>query len=114
MPRPMRGVPGFRAAPRTALDAWLAAPRLMRLGVTEPDGTPLVHPVWYTWEHDHFLVHIGARSAKRRAIEMHPIVYCTIDAARSGTVCGVRGKAQGTLALEATRVREVVQAQCEH
>jgi hypothetical protein len=41
----------------------------MRLGVTEPDGTPLVHPVWYTWQHEQFLVHIGTQSAKHRAIE---------------------------------------------
>jgi pyridoxamine 5'-phosphate oxidase-like protein len=111
---PIRGVTGYRAAPRAALDAFLAAPRLMRLGVTEPDGTPLVHPVWYTWQHDHFLVHLGTRSAKRRAIEAQPIVYFTIDEARPGTVFGVRGKAQSTLAVEATRVREVVQAQCDH
>jgi pyridoxamine 5'-phosphate oxidase-like protein len=114
MPIPIRGVPGYRAAPRAALDAFLAAPRLMRLGVTEPDGTPLVHPVWYTWEHDQFLVHIGTQSAKRHAIETQPIVYFTIDDAQSGTVFGVRGKAQCTLALEATRVREVVQTQCDH
>jgi hypothetical protein len=86
----------------------------MRLGVTEPDGTPLVHPVWYTWQHEQFLVHIGARSTKRHAIETQPIVYFTIDDTRPGTVFGVRGKAQSTLALDATRVREVVQAQCDH
>ena len=66
------------------------------------------------WQHDHFLVHLGTRSAKRRAIETQPIVYFTIDEARPGTVFGVRGKAQSTLALDATRVREVVQAQCDH
>jgi hypothetical protein len=111
---PIRGVTGYRAASRAALDTFLSAPRLMRLGVTEPNGTPLVHPVWYTWQHDHFLVHLGTRSAKRRAIEVQPIVYFTIDDAQPGTVFGVRGKAQSTLAVEATRVREVVQAQCDH
>jgi hypothetical protein len=86
----------------------------MRLGVTEPDGTPLVHPVWYTWRHEQFLVHIGTESAKRRAIEMQPVVYFTIDDARPGAVFGVRGKARTTLSWDATQVRDVVQAQCDH
>jgi nitroimidazol reductase NimA-like FMN-containing flavoprotein (pyridoxamine 5'-phosphate oxidase superfamily) len=51
----------------------------MRLGVTEPDGTPLVHPVWYTWERDQFLLHIPTRSPKRMAIEAQPTVYFTVD-----------------------------------
>jgi len=59
-------------------------------------------------------VHIGTTSAKRRAIGTQPIVYFTIDDARPGTVFGVRGKAQATLALDPTRVRDVVHAQCDH
>ena len=108
------GVTGYRAASQRAIDAFLTAPRIMRLGVTEPDGTPLVHPVWYTWQHKQFLVHIGTQSAKRRAIEIQPLVYFTIDEARSGTVFGIRGKARATLAWDATQVRQVVQAQCDH
>jgi hypothetical protein len=108
------GVTGYRAASRTAIDAFLAAPRLMRLGCTEPDGTPLVHPVWYTWQHEQFLVHIGTPSAKQRAIETQPMVYFTIDEARPGAVFGIRGKARATLARDATQVRHVVQAQCDH
>jgi nitroimidazol reductase NimA-like FMN-containing flavoprotein (pyridoxamine 5'-phosphate oxidase superfamily) len=79
------GVPGYRAASQKAIEAFLAAPRIMRLGVTEADGTPLVHPVWYTWQHEQFLVHIGTQSAKRHAIETQPIVYFTVDEARSGS-----------------------------
>src|SRR4029453_11239809 len=85
---PIIGATGYRPASREAIDAFLAAPRLMRLGVPEPDGTPLVHPLWYWWQHEHFLVHIGTRSAKRHAIETQPIVYFAIDDARSGTVFG--------------------------
>ena len=70
----------------------LAAPRLMRLGVTEPDGTPLVHPLWYTWEQDQFLLHIGITSSKRTAIDMQPTVYFTVDDTGPG-IFGVRGKA---------------------
>ena len=108
------GAPGYHPATRAAIDSFLAAPRIMRLGVTEPDSTPLVHPVWYTWEHDHFLVHIGTPSPKRRAIETQPIVYCTIDEAEPDKIFGVRGKAHATLILEPTYVRDVVQAQCDH
>jgi hypothetical protein len=107
-------VPPYRSASRAAIDAFLAAPRIMRLGVTEPDGTPLVHPVWYTWEQEQFLVHIGSPSSKQRAIEAQSTIYFTIDDTGPGGVFGVRGKAQARLLLEPTRIREVVQAQCDH
>lgn len=106
-------VPPYPPASQADIDIFLAAPRLMRLGVTETDGTPLVHPVWYTWEQEQFLVHIGTPSAKRRAIEAQSTVYFTIDDAVPGGVFGVRGKAQAHLILEPTRIREVVQAQCD-
>jgi nitroimidazol reductase NimA-like FMN-containing flavoprotein (pyridoxamine 5'-phosphate oxidase superfamily) len=76
---PAYTIPQIGPATRAAVDRFLAAPRLMRLGVTEPDGTPLVHPVWYTWEQDQFLLHIPTRSPKRTAIEAQPTVYFTVD-----------------------------------
>lgn len=105
-------VTGTLPATREAIDAFLAAPRLMRLGVTEPDGTPLVHPVWYTWEQAQFLLHIGTTSSKRTAIEVQPVVYCTIDDTGPG-IFGVRGKATATLDPDQHRLREVMVAQCD-
>ena len=110
----MKIVPVFDnpPAPRAAIDHFLAAPRLMRLGVTEPDVTPLVHPVWYTWEQDQFLLHIGTTSPKRTAIEKQPIVYFTIDDTGPG-VFGVRGKATAAIDTNQDRLHEVMQAQCD-
>ena len=105
-------VTGKLPAPRAAIDRFLAAPRLMRLGVTEPDGTPLVHPVWYTWEQDQFLLHIGTISSKRTAIEAQPTVYFTVDDAGPG-IFGVRGKAMAAIDPDQDRLREVMQAQCD-
>ena len=105
-------VTGKLPAPRAAIDRFLAAPRLMRLGVTEPDGTPLVHPVWYTWEQDQFLLHIGTISSKRTAIEAQPTVYFTVDDAGPG-IFGVRGKAMAAIDPNQDRLREVMQAQCD-
>src|SRR5919202_665871 len=112
MTGPILGVTGYRAAARAAIDAFLTAPRLMRLGVTEPDGTPLVHPVWYTWEQEQFLLHIGTTSSKRTAIEAQPTVYFTVDDMRPG-VFGVRGKAMAAIDPDQDRLHEVVQAQCD-
>jgi hypothetical protein len=105
-------VTGKLPATRAAIDHFLAAPRLMRLGVTEPDGTPLVHPVWYTWEQDQFLLHIGTTSSKRTSIDAQPIVYFTVDDAGPG-VFGVRGKAMTTIDPDQNRLREVTWAQCD-
>jgi hypothetical protein len=84
----------------------------MRLGVTEPDGTPLVHPVWYTWEQDQFLLHIGTTSSKRRAIDAQPTVYFTVDDTTPG-ICGVRGKARATIDPDQDRLRALMQVQCD-
>jgi len=105
-------VTGTLPATREAIDAFLAAPRLMRLGVTEPDGTPLVHPVWYTWEQEQFLLHIGTTSSKRTAIDVQPVVYFTIDDGGAG-VFGVRGKAQATIDPDQDQLREVTREQCD-
>jgi len=105
-------VTGKLPATRTAVDRFLAAPRLMRLGVTEPDGTPLVHPVWYTWQQEQFLLHIGSMSSKRTAIDAQPMVYFTIDDTGPG-IFGVRGKAMATIDPNQDRLREVTWAQCD-
>jgi nitroimidazol reductase NimA-like FMN-containing flavoprotein (pyridoxamine 5'-phosphate oxidase superfamily) len=108
----MRMIPAMGEPPatRAAIEGFLAAPRLMHLGVTEPDGTPLVHPVWYTWASDHFLLHLETASRKQRAIRAQPIVYFVIDEA--GLV-GVRGKATATFDPDRGRLRVVLQAQCQ-
>ena len=103
-------VTGTLPATRAAVDRFLATARLMRLGVTEPDGTPLVHPVWYTWEQDQFLLHIGTISSKRTAIDAQPTVYFTIDDTGPG-IFGVRGKALATIDSDQDRLCEVMQAQ---
>jgi nitroimidazol reductase NimA-like FMN-containing flavoprotein (pyridoxamine 5'-phosphate oxidase superfamily) len=97
-------------ATRAAVDRFLAAPRLMRLGVTEPDGTPLVHPVWYTWEHDQFLLHILTKSPKRMAMEAQPTVYFTVDD-KGPSIFGVRGKARAAIDPDRERLRKVLQDQ---
>jgi hypothetical protein len=103
-------VPQTGPATRAAVDRFLAAPRLMRLGVTEPDGTPLVHPVWYTWEQDQFLLHLPAKSPKRMAIEAQPTVYFTVDVKGPG-IFGVRGKARAAIDPDRERLRKILQDQ---
>lgn len=101
---------GEPPAARATVEHFLAAPRLMHLGVTEPDGTPLVHPVWYTWADGQFLLHLGAASRKHRALTAQPVVYFTIDEAG---LSGVRGKATATIDPDRERLRRVLQAQCQ-
>jgi hypothetical protein len=101
---------GEPLATREAIDRFLTYPRLLHLGVTEPDSTPLVHPVWYTWAHDTLLVHLGTTSRKRRAIDHQPIVYFTVE--EPDGMMGVRGKATAQIDVDRQRVRVVLQAQC--
>jgi len=107
---PAYTIPQTGPATRAAVDRFLAAPRLMRLGVTELDGTPLVHPVWYTWGQDQFLLHIPTTSPKRTAIERQPTVYFTVDDKGPG-VFGVRGKARASIDPDRERLRKILQDQ---
>jgi hypothetical protein len=109
----MRIIPAMGEPPatRAAVEGFLAAPRLMHLGITEPDGTPLVHPVWYTWASDHFMLDLETASRKHRAICAQPTVYFVIDEA---SLVGVRGKATLTLDPDRDRLRAVLQVQCQH
>jgi nitroimidazol reductase NimA-like FMN-containing flavoprotein (pyridoxamine 5'-phosphate oxidase superfamily) len=77
----------------------------MYLGVTEPAETPLVHPVWYTWASNRFLLHLETASRKHQAISAQPIVYFTIDEA--GLV-GMRGKGTATIDSDRDRLRAVL------
>jgi len=108
---PAYTIPQSGPATRAAVDSFLAAPRLMRLGVTEPDGTPLVHPVWYTWEQDQFLLHIPTASPKRTAIEAQPRVYFTVDDQGPPRIFGVRGKARAAFDPDRERLRKILQDQ---
>jgi len=99
-------------ATRVTVDRFLAAPRLMRVGVTEPDGTPLVHPVWYTWEQEQFFLHVGTTSSKRTAIDAQPTVYFTIDDAGPG-IFGVRGKAIATIDPGQNILCQIIHTQCD-
>jgi Pyridoxamine 5'-phosphate oxidase len=101
---------GEPPATRAAVDRFLAAPRLLHLGVTEPNGTPLVHPVWYTWAQDQLLLHLGTTSRKRHAIDQQPVVYFTIEA--SDGMVGVRGKATAHIEPARDLLRPMLQAQC--
>jgi hypothetical protein len=101
---------GEPPATRASVEHFLVAPRLMYLGVTEPDGTPLVHPVWYTWVDEQFLLHLAAASRKHHALTTQPVAYFTIDEVG---LLGVRGKATATFDLDRDRLREVLQAQCQ-
>ena len=101
---------GEPPAMREVVEHFLASPRLLHLGVSEADGTPLVHPVWYTWAPDQLLLHLGTASRKRRAIDQQPIVYFTIEVP-DGTV-GVRGKATARIDPDRHRLRAVLQEQC--
>jgi hypothetical protein len=101
---------GEPPATREAVEQFLAAPRLLHLGVTEPDDTPLVHPMWYTWARDALLLHLGTTSRKRRAIDRQPVVYFTITGP-DGTA-GVRGKATASIDSDRNRLRAVLQGQC--
>jgi hypothetical protein len=108
----MRIIPGMGEpqATRAAVEGFLAAPRLMYLGVTEPGGTPLVHPVWYTWACDRFLLHLETAFRKHRAMPAQPTVYFVID--ETGLV-GVRGKVTATLDPDRDRLGAVLQGQCQ-
>jgi nitroimidazol reductase NimA-like FMN-containing flavoprotein (pyridoxamine 5'-phosphate oxidase superfamily) len=71
----------------------LAEPLLMRLGMVDADGWPLVHPVWHVFEGERFRVAVARRSHKATVLRASRRAYFTVDTDAEGESRGVRGRA---------------------
>jgi len=54
-------------------------PLLMRIGVVGTDGYPLVHPVWFVYENERFLLVSERDSVKARILKRNNKVYFLVD-----------------------------------
>lgn len=67
-------------------------PNLLRLGVIdERDGAPVVHPVWFVYENEQFLIATDRGGVKARSARKDPRVYFLVDV-NGRPPRGVRGK----------------------
>lgn len=72
----------------------LREPVVMRLGMIDGKGWPLVTPVWHVFENGVFRIVIGSTSHKAAVLRDHPRAYFTVDTGGSeGETRGVRGRA---------------------
>jgi len=74
--------------------ALLREPILMRLGMVDGTGWPLVMPVWHVYEAGVFRVAAGNTSHKASVLRKNPRAYFTVDTGGNyGETRGVRGRA---------------------
>jgi hypothetical protein len=75
--------------------ALLRAPILMRLGMVDRDGWPLVMPVWHVFEGDVFRIAAGKSSHKVKVLRASQRAYFTVDTGgeEAEDTRGVRGRA---------------------
>jgi hypothetical protein len=83
-----------RALSESEVVALLGEPVLLRLGVVDEDGWPLVHPVWHVFEDGVIRLVVDTNSVKARVLRATPRAYFTVDTAEGGRARGVRGRAR--------------------
>jgi len=69
---------------------------LMRLGMVDDDGYPMVHPVWFVYEDNCLWAAVERTSRKAKILRKNPKVYFTIDKS-SEPPKGVRGRGRAAL-----------------
>ncbi len=79
------------------VEEFLKRPVLMRLGVIDKDGYPLVHPVWFTYEGYRFYLTSSIASKKVRLLKENAKVYFVVDDVINGKPRGVRGKGNASI-----------------
>lgn len=72
--------------------ALLGEPFLLRLGIVDEEGWPLVHPVWHVFEDGVFRLLVGGRSRKARVRRASQRAYFTVDTTSGERARGVRGR----------------------
>ena len=72
----------------------LSEPIVMRLGMVDGHGWPLVHPVWHVFEDEVLRVAVGKTSRKANVLRADQRAYFAVDTGgASGETRGVRGRA---------------------
>ena len=76
----------------------LREPILMRLGMVDGHGWPVVMPVWHVFEGGVFRIVAGKTSHKANVLRANQRAYFTVDTGgASGDARGVRGRANARL-----------------
>jgi hypothetical protein len=74
--------------------ALLQEPILMRLGMVDGTGWPVVTPVWHVFERGVFRIAVGRTSHKANVLRENQRAYFTVDTGGThGDTRGVRGRA---------------------
>ena len=89
------------------VDLLLSKPNILRLAVVdECDGLPIVHPVWYVYRNDRFLVATDRDGIKARSLRRNQNAYFLVDT-DSRPLRGVRGRGTAKVIDDAAYARQV-------
>jgi hypothetical protein len=90
--------PQARVLSEQEILALLREPVLMRLGMVDGHGWPVVMPVWHVFEGGVFRIVAGKTSHKANVLRANQRAYFTVDTGgASGDARGVRGRANARL-----------------
>jgi len=83
---------------------------LLRIGIVDDDGYPLVHPVWFIYENGKFLIVSERNSAKVRILHKNNKVYFVVDnVTKEDGPIGVRGRGVAKIIDDSSYAQEVMQ-----
>jgi nitroimidazol reductase NimA-like FMN-containing flavoprotein (pyridoxamine 5'-phosphate oxidase superfamily) len=82
---------------------------LLRIGIVDNDGYPLVHPVWFVYENEKFLIVSERNSAKVKILNKNNKVYFVVDnvTEENGPI-GVRGRGVAKIIDDSNYAQEVM------
>lgn len=91
------------------VDDLLSKPNLLRLAVVdERDLLPLVHPVWYLYRGNKFLVATDKNGVKARSLRKNPNAYFLVDV-NDRPPRGVRGKGMAKVVEDSAYASKVTE-----
>ena len=83
---------------------------LMRIGIVDGGGYPLVHPVWFIYENEKLLLVSERNSAKVKILSRNNKVYFVIDTVtKENGPSGVRGRGVAKIVDDVNYTQEVTQ-----
>lgn len=83
---------------------------LLRIGIVDNDGYPLVHPVWFIYENNKFLIVSERGSAKVRLLHKNNKVYFVVDnVTKEDGPIGVRGRGVAKIVDDSNHAEKVMQ-----